>query len=143
MPLLYSSSGGSWLRSIFFLRSASLPVHGLIEFRVSQPCSESRATAARASRTGAFMAGGLLHAGRAEEAQPLRGCPLVMHPAEPVEPDRPPVGGVGEERAQDLVVQRMAGAVADEPAAQPGAGERQVADRVQQLVADELVLHAQ
>ncbi len=54
-----------------------------------------------------------------------------------------PVGGIGEQRAQQAVVERVAAAMRHEPAAQGGAGQGEVADRVQQLVAHELVRHAQ
>ena len=50
---------------------------------------------------------------------------------------------VSEQRLQQAVVQRVAGPMRDEPAAQRSAGKCQVADRIQQLVTDELVGHAQ
>ena len=50
---------------------------------------------------------------------------------------------VSEQRLQQAVVQRVAGPMRDEPAHRRGPGQRQVAHRIQQLVADELVGHAQ
>ena len=54
-----------------------------------------------------------------------------------------PGGGVGEQGSQQAIVQPVARAVRDEAPMQRAAGQRQIADRVDQLMAGEFILHPQ